>query len=253
MDLGLKGRKAIVTGGTRGIGRAIVMLLAEEGVDVAFCARDAAQVEATARAVEAKGVKAHGKALDVADVDAFTAWIEEAADRLGGVHAFISNVSAMNSSRTAEGWRAGFQIDVLSTVMGIDAAVPLLQRSGSGAIVFISSTAALEKARGPRPYASVKAATMAYVSGLARELAPKGVRANTVSPGTIYFEGGGWHRREREEPEIYGKMLAENPMGRMGRPEEVASAAVFLASPRASFISGANLVVDGAMTRRIQY
>lgn len=253
MDLGLKGRKAIVTGGTRGIGRAIVMQLAEEGCDVAFCARKADQVEETAKAVEAKGVKAFGKALDVADVDAFTAWIGEAAGQLGGLDAFISNVSAMNSNRTAEGWRAGFEIDILSTVMGIDTAVPLLQKSDAGAVVFISSTAAVEKARGPRPYSSVKAAVIAYVSGLARELAPKGVRANTVSPGTIYFEGGGWHRREREEPEVYRTMLAENPMGRMGRPEEVANAAVFLASPRASFISGANLVVDGAMTRRIQY
>lgn len=253
MDLGLKGRKAVVTGGTRGIGRAIVMQLADEGCDVAFCARKPDQVEETAKAVEAKGVRAFGKALDVAEVDGLTAWIGEAADRLGGLDAFISNVSAMNSSRTLEGWSAGFQIDILSTVMGIDAAVPHLEKAGEGAIVFISSTAALEKGRGPRPYASVKAATMAYVSGLARELAPRGVRANTISPGTIWFEGGGWHRREREEPEIYRTMLAENPMGRMGRPEEVANAAVFLASPRASFITGANLVVDGAMTRRIQY
>ena len=128
MDLGLKGRKAIVTGGTRGIGRAIAEQFADEGADVAFCARNPEQVAATAKALEAKGVKAYGTAIDVADVQAYMDWIKTAAGQLGGLDAFVSNVSAMNSARTVEGWKAGFDLDILSTAMGIETAVPLLER-----------------------------------------------------------------------------------------------------------------------------
>ncbi len=253
MDLGLKGKKALVTGGTRGIGRAIAEQFADEGADVAFCARNPEQVAETVKALEAKGVKAYGTALDLRDVDASVAWMRKASDQLGGLDAFVSNVSAMNSARTVDGWRAGFELDLLSTAMGIEAAVPLLEASGQGSIVFIASTAALETAQGPRPYGAVKAAIINFVSGLANEVAPKGIRANTVSPGTIYFEDGVWGRRKREDTRLYETMLKANPMGRMGSPQEVANAVVFLSSPRAGFISGANLVVDGAMTRRVQF
>lgn len=251
MDLGLDGLKALVTGGTRGIGRAIVERLAAEGADVAFCARDPVAVSALADGL--RGGRAHGAAVDVADGDALKAWVEEAARAMGGLDIVIPNVSAMGGTLGEEGWRRGFDIDLMGTVRAIEAAMPWLEKSAAAAIVVIATTAAVEEFFGVRPYASVKAALVNYTSILATNLAPKGIRANTVSPGTIYFEDGTWGRRKREAPEAFRMALERNPMGRMGRPEEVANAAMFLASPAASFITGANLVVDGGLTRRVQY
>jgi 3-oxoacyl-[acyl-carrier protein] reductase len=253
MDLGLKGKRVVVSGGTKGIGRAIAMQFAEEGADVGICARNPQQVAETVDALKAKGVNAWGSAVDAANVKAFSDWIGEAKTALGGLDAFVANVSAMSSARTEESWRKSFEIDILSTVTAMETAAKLLEDSKSGAIVFISTTAALETAQGPRPYGAVKAAVINYIKGMARELAPKGIRINTVSPGTIFFEGGVWDQRRQSMPDLYNSMLKANPMGRMGKPEEVANAAVFLASPRAQFISGTNLVVDGAMTQRVQF
>ncbi len=251
MDLGLDGLKALVTGGTRGIGRAIVERLAAEGAEVAFCARDPVAVSAL---VDGLGTgRAHGATVDVADGDALKAWVEEAAQAMGGLDIVIPNVSAMGGTLGEEGWRRGFDIDIMGTVRAIDAAMPWLEKSAAAAIVVIATTAAVEEFFGVRPYASVKAALVNHTSILATNLAPKGIRANTVSPGTIYFEDGTWGRRKREAPEAFRIALERNPMGRMGRPEEVANAAAFLASPAASFITGTNLVVDGGLTRRVQY
>ena len=251
MDLGLDGLKALVTGGTRGIGRAIVERLVAEGAEVALCARDGAAVSAL---VDELGEgRAHGAAVDVADGDALKAWVDEAAQAKGGLDIVIANVSALGGTVGDEGWRRAFDIDIMGTVHTIDAALPWLEKSDAAAIVVISSTAALEFFGGVRPYAPVKAALVNYTSILATSLAPQGIRANTVSPGTIYFEDGVWAQREREAPEIFQAALGINPMGRMGRPEEVANATVFLASPAASFITGANLVVDGGLTKRVQY
>jgi 3-oxoacyl-[acyl-carrier protein] reductase len=131
--------------------------------------------------------------------------------------------------------------------------MPALEKSDAGAIVAISSIAAVESSGSVRPYNAVKAAVIAYVSNLAGALASRNIRANCVSPGTIYFEGGVWHQRELDAPEIYKGALAGNPMGRMGSAEEVANAVVFLASPAASFVTGTNLIVDGAFTNRVQF
>ena len=253
MDLGLKGLRAIVTGGTRGIGLAIVQRLIDEGVEVAFCARGAQGVETQLAALNQNGPKAHGSVVDVADGEALTRWVNEAAERMGGVDILIPNVSALGGITGDEGWRRGFDIDIMGTVHAVDAALPLLEKSSAGAIVVIATPAAVEAFGGVRPYASVKAALINYVSMLATEHAGRGVRANTVCPGTIYFEDGVWGQRKREVPDVYQWALGSNPMGRMGRPEEVANAVVFLSSPAASFITGANLVVAGGLTRRVQF
>src|SRR6202166_1695577 len=253
MDLGLKGKKALITGGTRGIGRAIVELLAEEGCDVALCARSAGPVADTVAALEKKGVKAAGSALDVADLAALKSWVGEAAKALGGVDVFVANVSALAQGMDEESWRRGFEIDVMATVFGCEAAVPFLEKSGAGAIVVVGSTAMAEIYGPNRSYAAVKAAIVPYVKGLARNLAAKNVRANMVSPGNVYFKGGVWNIVEERNPEMFKSMLARNPTGRMGTPEEVANAVVFLASPRASFITGTNLIIDGALTQRVQF
>jgi 3-oxoacyl-[acyl-carrier protein] reductase len=257
MDLGLKGRKAIVTGATRGIGRAIAETFAAEGCDVGICARDEASVETTVAALQEKGVRATGSAVDVSDGPALRAWVETMAEVLGGLDIVVSNVSAMGGLKGEEGWRRYFETDVLSTVRAVEAATPFLEKSGAGAIVQIASIAAIEVGHDIFPdgflqaYGAMKAALTNYMAELSRTLGPKGIRANTVTPGPIYFPGGVWHKREQEGNPMYQKALAHARLGRLGRPEDVARAVVFLASPAASHISGANLVVDGAFTRRV--
>ena len=152
-----------------------------------------------------------------------------------------------------ESWRRGFDVDVMATVFGCEAAIPFLEKSSAGAIVVVGSTAMAEINGPTRSYAAVKAAVVPYVKGLARNLAAKNVRANMVSPGNVYFKGGVWGDLEESNPALFKTMLARNPTGRMGKPQEVADAVVFLASPRASFITGTNLIIDGALTHRIQY
>jgi 3-oxoacyl-[acyl-carrier protein] reductase len=254
MDLGLKGKKALVTGGTRGIGRAIADLLAAEGCDVAVCARTPEQVTEAVAAFKAAGVNAYGEAFDVADGDALAAFVDKAAAALGGLDVFVSNISgAMGGGNDPASWRHAVEVDILSTVRGCEAAVPHLEKSGTGAVVVIGTVSAVEVSGPRRPYSAVKAALIPYVKNLARDLAPKNVRANLVSPGTIYFKGGVWNQIEQGMPDFFKGALSRNPMGRMGTPEEVANAAVFLASPRASFVTGANLVCDGAITQRVGF
>ena len=253
MDLDLKGKNAIVTGGTRGIGRAIAELLAAEGCNVALCARHEAAVDATVAALAARGVKSWGGRVDVGEIEGLRGWVATAADVLGGLDIFVANVSALAQSMDDDSWRRSLEIDVMGTVAGVEAAIPFLEKSQAGAIVVVGTTGAIEIAGPPRPYASAKAALVPYVKALARNLAGKNIRANMVSPGNVYFTGGVWNILEQSNPALFKTMLERNPMGRMGTPEEVANAVVFLASPRASFITGTNLIVDGALTQRVQF
>jgi 3-oxoacyl-[acyl-carrier protein] reductase len=251
--LELKGKNAIVTGGTRGIGRAIAELLALEGCNVALCARHEAAVDETVAALASRGVKSWGGRVDVADTTGLRDWVTKAAEALGGLDIFVANVSALAQSMDDESWRRSLEIDIMGTVAGVEAAIPSLEQSASGAIVVVGTTGAIEIAGPPRPYASAKAALVPYVKALARNLAAKNIRANMVSPGNVYFKGGVWNILEQSNPLLFKTMLERNPMGRMGTPEEVANAVVFLASPRASFITGTNLIIDGALTQRVQF
>lgn len=257
MELGLRGKKAIVTGATRGIGRAIAETFADEGCDVGICARSKESVDAAVAALARKGIRATGRAIDVGDGAALKAWIAAAADELGGLDILVSNVSAMGGLASDEGWRRYFEIDLMGTVRAVEAATPFLEKSGAGAIVQIASIAAIEVGHDIFPdgflqaYGAMKAALTNYVAEISRTLGPKGIRANTITPGPIYFPGGVWHKREQEGNPMYQKALAHARLWRLGRPEDVARAAVFLASPAAGHISGANLVVDGAFTRRV--
>jgi 3-oxoacyl-[acyl-carrier protein] reductase len=253
MDLRLKRRRALVTGGTRGIGRAIVEELAAEGCDVAFCARNADQVREAEAAVARRGVKAAGAAVDVAEPEALKAWVRQAAEALGGLDIVVANVSALAARNDAEAWRQSFEVDVMATVNTMEASIPLVSASDAGALIAISSVSGVSASGPTNSYNPAKTAIITYMAMLATNLAPKGVRANTVSPGTIYFDDGVWGRAKRESPDHFQFMLKRNPLGRMGRPEEVAAAVAFLASPRAGFITGANLVVDGAITGRVQF
>ncbi len=253
MDLGLAGKRAIVTGGSRGIGRRIVDLLVAEGCHVGFCARNGAQVDSTVAEIAATGASIIGGAVDVTDDTGCRRWVADTATALGGLDILIPNASALVTSADMDAWRLGLEVDVLGTVRVVEASLPFLQESDAGSIVAISSTAAVNTSGGVRAYSGLKAALISYMSGLSTNLASKGIRANTVSPGAIFFEGGVWDVRKREAPDAYAAAVARNPMGRLGTPDEVANAVVFLASPAASYVSGTNLIVDGAATTRIQY
>lgn len=253
MDLMLKGKTAAVAGATRGIGRAIAALLASEGCNVSICARDETAIEGVVADLTAGGAKAMGQVADATDRAAQDAWIAATTEAYGGLDIFIANVSALNQGTDEAAWRQSFEVDMMASFNGIEAALPHLKNAQDASVVLISSIAALHVPGGPKPYGAMKAAVINYAKGLARSLAPEGIRVNAVSPGNIYFEDGVWGKTERNNPEFFAKQVAANPMGRMGTPEEVANAAVFLASPAASFVSGTNLVVDGALTLGVQY
>lgn len=247
MDLQLTGRRALVTGGTRGIGRAIVAGLVAEGAVVSFCARDAAEIAETEQTLGASGSQ-----LDVADAAALTAWVGSAAEAMGGIDIVVHNVSALAIPESEENWQACFAVDLMGCVRMVTAAMPHLEASDAACVVAVSSVSGREIDFTAGPYGVMKAALIHYVQGLAYQHAGKGIRANTVSPGNTFFAGGVWDQIQQGNPELYASALALNPTGRMGTPEEMARAVVFLASPTSSFTSGTNLVVDGALTRGVQ-
>ena len=252
MDLQLTGRRVLVTGGTRGIGRAIVEALLEEGADVAFCARDDAEITATEQALADRSGSVRGSVVDVADASALAGWVTATAEQLGGIDVVVSNVSALAIPDSEESWRACFEVDLMGCVRLVGAAMPHLLASDAAAVIAVSSVSGREVDFAAGPYGTMKAALIHYVQGLAYQLADKGVRANTVSPGNTFFEGGVWDQIRQGDPELYAAALALNPTGRMGTPQEMARAVVFLASPTSSFTTGTNLVVDGALTRGVQ-
>ena len=251
MDLQLSGTNVLVTGGSRGIGRAIVEAFLDEGANVGFCARHGDEVTATQQTLSGRG-NVTGATVDVGDGEALAAWVEQSADSFGGLDVVVANVSALAIPDTEENWQASLNVDLMHTVRLVRAAVPHLERSEAASIIAISSVSGRESDFASGPYGTAKSAIIGYIHGLALQLADKGIRANTVSPGNTYFEGGVWASIETGNPTLFETAVALNPTGHMGTPEEVAGPVVFLASPLARRISGTNLVVDGALTRGIQ-
>jgi len=256
MDLGLKGKKAIVTGGTRGIGRAIAETLAAEGCDVAICARNADQVEEAVAALAVRGVTAWGASADIADGASLTAFIEGAGEALGGTDILVSNASALAIGNSEDAWEKGLAVDILGAVRAVEAARPRLleaaEKAGDAAVIAIGSVSSVS-ATEASAYGAVKGALVHYVKGMAKQLAPRHVRVNAVSPGTVYFKGGVWHMVEENMPDLFKQTMARNPMGRMATPQDIADATAFLASPRSSFTTGINMIVDGCITDRVNY
>jgi 3-oxoacyl-[acyl-carrier protein] reductase len=258
MDLGLAGKRAIITGGSRGIGLASARQLMTDGASVAICARNADGVASAVEQLRAVGPGAvWGSAVDVGNHEELAAWVRAAAVELGGIDIVISNASALGGPPdTVDKWRKIFEIDVLSTVTLVDVALPFLEASASASIVQLATITAVEYhgyPGGSRGYGALKASLINYMSQLAIELGPKQIRANTVSPGPIHIDGGSWGRIEAALPEYYEENRAHHPRGRLGRAEEVANVVAFLASPASSWVSGTNVVVDGAFTRRVQF
>ena len=253
MDLQLAGRTAMVTGGTRGIGRATVELFLAEGADVAFCARTEADVRAAEEALADVGPRVVGSVVDVGDAEAIRGWVASTAETFGGIDIIVSNVSALAIPDTDESWAASLNVDVMGTVRLVKAAMPHLEASEVPAIVTISSVSGREVDFASGPYGTAKAAIIAYTQGLAHQLADKGIRANVVSPGNTYEPGGVWASIEAGNPDLFSMAMGLNPTGRMGTPQEIADSVVFISSPRSSRTSGANLLVDGALTRGMQF
>lgn len=251
MDLRLKGRNALVTGASKGIGLAIAELFAAEGANVAICARNESDVTKTVAALAAKGVKTWGQALDVGDPAALKSWVDGAASHLGGVDALVCSVSALAVGNSPETWEKSFRIDMMHTINAVAAAQPYLEKSTAASIVIISSVSGFEIDFAAGSYGAIKAALIHYAKALSNQLITKGIRVNAVSPGNIYFEGGIWNMVEKGNPDLFKTQMGLNPTGRMGTAEEVASGAVFLASPVASRISGTNLIIDGALTKAV--
>ncbi len=252
MDLQLSGRVVLVTGGSRGIGRAVVDGLAAEGARVAFCARGEDGVKAAEAELTASGADVAGTAVDVADGAAVAAWVADSAERFGQIDAVVANVSALAIGPAVENWRSSFDVDLMHTVHLVEAAMPHLERSDAASVTAVSSVSGREIDFADGAYGVMKAALVHYVSGLAHDLAPKGIRANAVSPGNVYFDGGVWQNVEQGDPAFFATALGLNPTGRMGNPKETAYAVIMLVSPLASRISGTNLVADGALTRGVQ-
>lgn len=251
MDLQLTGCRVVVSGGTRGIGRAVVEAFLDEGCQVAFCARNKQEVLAAEEELAARG-PARGTALDVGDAAALRSWVTASAEAMGGLDAVVANVSALAIADTEDNWRASLEVDLMHTVRMVGAALPYLEGRANASITAVSSVSGRESDFASGPYGTVKTAIVGYMHGLAFQLAGRGIRANTVSPGNVYFEGGVWEAIEHSNPDLYQTAIGLNPTGAMGTPQQVADAVVFLASGRASRISGTNLVVDGALTRGVQ-
>ncbi|MDF8335324.1 SDR family NAD(P)-dependent oxidoreductase [Novosphingobium cyanobacteriorum] len=252
MDLGLKGKKVILTGGSRGIGRAALEIFAEEGCDVAFFSRNPEQVAATVESLSRHGGKVVGDALDMMDHDAYRAWLVSAADQLGGCDIFVPGASASGQGATND-WDACFNADIKGTVIGIEVLEPYLEKSGAGSIIVMSSTAGLETFVVPQAFNTIKGALLTYAKQVGQALGPKGIRVNSVSPGPIGFPGGNWEAIKAAAPALYEATEAQFALGRWGGPEEVAKTIVFLASPASSYTTGTNVVIDGGYTKRVQF
>ena len=253
MDLGIRGKVALVTGGSRGIGRATALRLAGEGAQVAICGRDTQQLEVTLGELRALGATAHGVAADVTAAGETERFVAEAAQALGAVDLLVANVGGMSGraflSTTVEDWLATFELNLFHAVRAIRAAAPLMAARGGGSVVTIASISGWKA--GPRAhYGAAKAAEVFLAGSLAWELAPQRIRVNTVSPGSTIFPGGGWEAYQAHNPELFAQFEREEfPAGRLGAPEEIAAVVTFVLSERASWINGANIPVDGAQGR----
>jgi 3-oxoacyl-[acyl-carrier protein] reductase len=245
MQTSLKGKRAVVTGGSRGIGRSIALAFADAGAAVSICARGRAALDTTSAEIASRRVKSHAGVCDLANKDAIAAYIAAAADSLGGIDILVNNASGFGASDDEAGWAKGLDVDVMATVRASRAAVPHMEKAGGGAILNISSISGFRASTRTAPYAAVKAAVINYTMSQALMLAPKKIRVNAIAPGSIEFPGGMWEQRKTSDPKLYNAILRSIPWGRLGRPEEVANVARFLCSDAASWVTGQTLSVDG--------
>lgn len=254
MDLGLSGKRALVTGASKGIGLATARRLTAEGAMVAVCARGEVALKEAANSLAEGGATVHAATVDASDGDALRSFVADTVARFDGLDIVVHNTSA-SAGRGPEQWVNSFNLDLMPLVHLVEAAQPSLAASGSGAVVAIGTTNALETAppAAANSYGALKAAVIQYASALGHTLAPQGIRVNTVSPGPVWFPGGVWETIKGKMPELYESVLANIPLGSMATDEDIANAITFLASPAAGHITGTNLVVDGGFAKRVQF
>ncbi len=245
MKIDIAGKRAIVAGGSRGIGRAIALAFAEAGAGVSICARGAEALAATRDEIARHGGAAHAAVCDLSHAEAVPRYIAEAADALGGIDILVNNASGFGTSDDEAGWAASISVDLLATVRATRAALPYLEKSEAGSILNISSISGFRASVRTPPYGAVKAAILEYTLTQAASLARKRIRVNCIAPGSIEFPGGTWARAKANNPTLYAGILRSIPFGRLGRPEEIAQVALFLSSPLASWVTGQNIAVDG--------
>lgn len=253
MDLGLAGKKAIIVGGARGIGYAIAEVLAREGCDLAVSARSGDAVKDAVASLKRYDVRAIGAGVDVKKSDAYRKWLTKAVDQLDGCDILIPITSAGGGLGSEKYWEKAFEVDVMGPVRAVDVVLPHMSKQGSGSIVLIATTSAGEAMGGPQPYNAMKASLVTWGKQLALAHGKDGIRVNVVSPGPIEFEGGNWEMIKDTMTKFYDATLRQQPLGRFGKPDEIARCVAFIASPAASWVNGSHLIVDGGFTNRTHF
>ncbi len=244
MELGLKGRSVVVTGASRGIGFAIAEALAKEGADISICGRDLTSLKDAKKRLSAHGTDIHAFPCDVGDPENVARFIADSATALGSINVLVNNPSGFGETDDEDGWQKSIDIDLLGLVRATRHTVPVMEKTG-GNIIHISSISGLMASPESPPYGAVKAAVVHYTLSQAALLAEKNIRVNCIAPGSIYFKDGVWDEVKRDDPDLFASVVEGIPFGRMGKPEEIATAAVFLASDAANWITGQTLAVDG--------
>jgi 3-oxoacyl-[acyl-carrier protein] reductase len=247
MEISFRGKKVVVGGGSRGIGRSIALAFAAEGADVAICARGPEGLKAAEAQLREHGAKVFGMSCDLGDESQVTRYVNEAAKSLGGINVLINNASGVGVKDDESGWLVSIDVDLLGTVRATRSAIPHLEKT-RGNIINISSISGLMAVPRSIPYAAVKAALINYTMGQGLALAAKHIRVNAIAPGSIEFPGGIWDSRKTSDPELYQRILKSIPWGRYGSPDEIARVALFLASDLASWVTGQTIVVDGGQS-----
>ncbi|HLO20491.1 MAG TPA: SDR family oxidoreductase [Sphingomicrobium sp.] len=253
MDLGLAGKKAIIVGGARGIGYAVAEVLAREGCDLAISARGVDAVKDSVASLKRYDTRVVGGAVDVRKPDAYRKWLEKAVEQLDGCDILVPITSAGGGLGSEKYWEKAFEVDVMGPVRAVDVVLPHMTKRQAGSIVLIATTSAGEAMGGPQPYNAMKASLITWGKQLALAHGKDGIRVNVVSPGPVEFEGGNWEMIKDTMTKFYEAMLRQQPLGRFGKPEEIARCVAFIASPAANWVNGAHLIVDGGFTNRTHF